>query len=117
MEKKVGLLYRGRRKFLKVKQLSLFGRFAGLMFCRRRNSRALLFNFKKPVKNAIHSLFVFFPFFAVWIDDKNKIIEISLVKPFSISVCPKNSFTKLIEIPVKEEYREILEFLVGNRKI
>lgn len=97
-----------------VKKLSSFGKVIGLMFCRRKNAKALLFEFKKQSKIKIHSLFVFFPFVAVWLDDKNKIVDRKIVKPFRFSVFPKKSFSKLIEIPIDERHMKIVDSLVGS---
>jgi len=104
------LNYEGKKFNLEVKLCRL--KFLGLMFARREKARALLFDFKKSTNIAIHSWFVFFDFVAVWLDDKNKIIEIKVVKPFSFSVHPKKSFFKLIEIPVNKRYQPKLKFLL-----
>jgi uncharacterized membrane protein (UPF0127 family) len=70
----------------------------GLMF-RTRKTSPLLFEFKKNVRMAIHSFFVFFPFKAIWLDENNRIIAQKIVKPFTFCVCPRKPFRKLIEIP------------------
>ncbi len=93
-----------------------FNKFRGLMFCRKKNARALLFDFEKSVKLNIHSFFVFFPFVAVWLDDKNKIIEIKIVRPFTVAVNPKKPYQKLVEIPMNRSYFEMVRFLVGDAK-
>ena len=62
-------------KIKDVKKLSEFGKAIGLMFRSRENCPAMLFEFSKPTRMRIHSFFVFFKFGAVWLDDKNKIIE------------------------------------------
>ena len=85
------------------------------MFSSRKNARALLFNFKKPVKLAIHSFFVFYPFLAIWLDNKNKAVKISVVKPFTLFVKPKKSFLKLIEIPINEKYKKIVKSIYHRR--
>lgn len=97
-----------------IKNLSVFGKIRGLMFSSRKNAEALLFNFRKPSRIPIHSFFVFFPFVAVWLDDKNKIIETRVVYPFTLSVLPKNPYSKIIEIPVNRKYKQIKELLVGD---
>jgi len=102
------------KKVIEIKNPKLcnrFERFLGLMFTQRKKARTLLFDFKKPMKIAIHSYFVFFPFIALWLDDKNEIIELKVVHPFNLLVLPKKSFTKLIEIPINKKYEEIIEAL------
>jgi uncharacterized membrane protein (UPF0127 family) len=84
---------------------------SGLMFIPREKARALLFDFKKPVKKSIHSFFLFFPFMAVWLDDKSHIIEIKTVKPFRFTIQPKKPFYQLLEIPVNQKYKKILRAL------
>lgn len=114
---KVGL---GKNKSLSIeaKPCSLFQKFVGLMFSRREKAEALLLmDFKKPVNFGIHSFFVFFPFVAVWLDDKNKVIDLKIVKPFRLSVHPRKSFHKLVEIPINKSYRKILGFLVGTKDL
>jgi len=114
----VGLKYKGRTiKIPDVKKLSKFSKFIGLMFSRRENARALLFEFNRETKTSIHSLFVFFPFIAVWLDDKNKIIEIRKISSWKFSVKPEKNFKKLIEIPANKKYSKIIKLLVGKRKI
>lgn len=76
----------------------------GLMFKERETAKALLFDFKEPTRIRIHSFFVFFPFVAVWLDKKNKVIEIKKITPFTISTRPKKEFNKLIEIPFNKKY-------------
>src|SRR3989304_855845 len=104
----VSFKYRNKRVALKVRRVDFLGRIVGLMFTFRKRAEPLLFEFKKPTKISIHSLFVFFPFFAVWIDKKNKIVDVKRVKPFTFSVCPKKDFIKLIEIPVGIKHSRIL---------
>ncbi len=102
-----------KNKTFEAKKVSEFGKFSGLMFIRREKAKALIFEFKNPTQLAIHSCFVFFPFIAIWIDEKNKIISSSTIKPFRIGISPKKSFCKLIEIPFNTRYSKILQTLVG----
>lgn len=99
-------IFSNKRKIrLKVQKCNLFGMFRGLMFRRRENAPALLlFDFKKSLRIKIHSWFVFFPFLAVWLDDKNKIVEKRLVKPWKFLVLPRKKFMKLVEIPLNKKY-------------
>jgi uncharacterized membrane protein (UPF0127 family) len=87
----------------------------GLMFSRREKARALVFDFKKPVKIPIHSFFVRYEFIAIWLDHFGKIIEIRKVKPWSFRVFPSRSFVKLIEIPCNSEYEDICKALVEDK--
>ncbi|MEK6898132.1 MAG: hypothetical protein AABX28_02115 [Nanoarchaeota archaeon] len=94
-----------------AKRVSLFGKFSGLMF-RTKNTANLLFEFNKRTGTAIHSFFVFFPFLAVWLDDKNKILEFKIVKPFTAFIKPAKLFNKLLEMPFNEKNMEKINFFV-----
>jgi len=89
-----------------------FAKARGLMF--RKQSRPLLFIFKKPTRQSIHSFFCK-PFLALWLY-KGKIIDKKIVNPFSFSVNPRKPFTELVEIPLKDNSR-IFEISDENRKI
>ncbi len=97
-----------------IKKLSEFEKGIGLMFRKREKCPALLFEFQKPTRMKIHSLFVFFPFAAVWLDDKNKIIDLKIVNPFRFVISCKKSFYKLIEIPINKKYQKEIKFLFGK---
>ena len=98
-----------------VRKVSFSGKILGLMFKSRSKAEALLFDFKKPTATAIHSLFVFFPFLAVWLNDKNEVIECRIVRSWTFHVKPKNKFTKLIELPFNNRYKSNIQTLVGER--
>jgi len=101
-----------KNSFFDVKICKGLHRFKGLMFVRQKKAEALLFNFDKPGREAIHSFFVFFPFVAVWLDDKGKIIEIRKIKPFTPYVSLKKPYSKLIEIPINKKYSNIVKLLL-----
>lgn len=96
---------------------SIFSRFRGLMFRKKENSVALLFDFQKPVKIAIHSFFVFFPFIAFWLDKKNKIQEREFVRPFRFYIRPRKNYFKLLEIPINKKYQKKILSIVDKRKV
>jgi len=117
-QKKIFFNYKKKKISLDVRICSFFEKFSGLMFKRRQNAEALLFEFKNSSNIKIHSFFVFFPFVAVWIDEKGKVIGVKKVKPFRISVSvPENkNFERLIEIPLNSKYSGIVTFLVGRER-
>jgi uncharacterized membrane protein (UPF0127 family) len=98
-------------KIPNVKKLSKFGKAIGLMFHCKEKCPAMLFEFRKPTRMRIHSLFVFFKFAAVWLDDENRIIDKKIVKPFRLSVSCKKPFYKLVEIPLNREYKKEIKIL------
>ena len=73
-----------------------FSKFRGLMF--RINPKPLLFIFKKPTNQRIHSFFCQ-SFHAYWMLN-GKIIDEKIVNPFKISIKPKGKFTELLEVPL-----------------
>src|SRR4030042_2255617 len=106
-------LVKGRKKMsLAVFKCNFLERMKGLMFSKKEGARCLLLlNFKKPVHFAIHSLFVFFPFIAVWTDDKSRVLCWKKVKPFTFRVpSPASGFFKLIEIPTTKNYSKKVKF-------
>ena len=113
---KVGFKIKGKEFNLDVKELSLLGKFWGLMFSRRENARALLFDFGKSGFWSIHSLFVFYDFIAIWIGENGKVVGVEKVKPWKFRVVPKKKVVKLIEIPCNKKYSEIVFFLDGVEK-
>ena len=102
--KSISFKHKGKKINLDVEVCGFFGKIFGLMFKKRATAKALLFDFRKPVDMRIHSLFVFFPFVAVWLDKKGKVLEIKKVMPFTISVGAKKTFYKLVEIPFNRKY-------------
>jgi uncharacterized membrane protein (UPF0127 family) len=103
-----------RGKIIKARICTSLQKISGLMFKKREKAEALLFEFSKPTKLAIHSYFVFFPFIAVWLDENNKIIEIKKVEPFTFHVKPKKPFTKLLEVPINSRYSRNLSNLYNQ---
>ena len=82
----------------------------GLMFC-GKETKALFFE----TKGAIHSLFVFFPFIILWIDNKNAVVDCKIVKPFSFHVNTNKEFERIVEIPLSRRYNNIVKIVVGER--
>ena len=109
------VIFKGEKIEIGMKKVSFFGRFRGLMF-RPKNTENLLFEFSKPEFSAIHSLFVFFPFLAIWMNEKNNVLDYEIVRPFTLSVKPKNSAKRLAEIPFNQKNKKILKLFVDKRK-
>ncbi len=99
-----------------IRRVSGFGRISGLMF-KTKETDNLLFGFHRNTRLAIHSIFVFFPFLAIWLDENNKVLNYKIVKPFSLHIAPQKSFRKLLEIPLNEKNMKISRFFVGKQKI
>ena len=83
-------------------------KFVGLMFKKRENANAILFEFEKPTRTSIHSFFC--PcFVALWINDKGEIMEYEFVKPNRI-INPKKKFVELLEVPSNKKYKHVPRF-------
>jgi len=113
---KVSFKYKGKKIEVDVKECRGLKKGTGLMFKNKR-TQARLFDFGKPTREAITSLFCFFDFVAVFLDDKNKVVDLRIVKPFIPIIRPKKQFVRLVEIPINEKNKEIIKFLVGLQKI
>lgn len=92
---------------IKVKKVKGLGFVRGLMF-KNKNCDNLLFSFNRGVSMAIHSCFVGFDFLAIWLDSEKKVIEYKIVKPWSFHIKPKKKFRYLVEVPVNEVNRNII---------
>lgn len=106
------------RKSIEIdaRKVSFLRRGIGLMF-RSKETEPLLFEFNNDGKRAITSFFVFFPFLAVWLDEKDRVVELKKILPFEFSIRPKRAFRKLVEIPFNHKNEKIISFFVGKRKI
>ena len=107
--------YRGRKFSLEVEECKRANWGLGLMF-KSRNVKPLLFNFNKKIDWTLTSLFVFFPFLALWLDDKNNVIETRVVKPFIPGILSKKPFSKLLEIPINDKNKQLIGVIVGGSK-
>jgi len=77
---------------------SIFSKASGLMF--KKKSKPLLFVYKKPTNEGIHSFFCQ-RFIAIWFH-KNEIIDVKIVKPWKINIKPRNKFDRFLEIPISD---------------
>lgn len=76
-----------------------FSRLRGLMF-RASFEKPIVFVFNSAARHAIHALFVFFEFDAVFLDEEKKVVDIAeRVKPFALLVVPKKKSRFLVEFP------------------
>lgn len=108
--------HNGRKFSLEVEECKRAKWGLGLMF-KTRETKPLLFNFGREINWTLTSLFVFFPFLALWLDDKNNVIAMRVVKPFIPGIISKKSFSKLLEIPINKKNKEIVNKLIHNSLI
>lgn len=110
------IIYRSKIISVKVKEARGLGRIFGLMF-RSSSTENLLFSFNRRVHLAVHSWFVPFSFLIIWMDEKNKVMEHRIVRPFSTAIWPSKPYAKFIEMPLQERNRKIAQFFVDKGKI
>ncbi|MDP4039574.1 MAG: DUF192 domain-containing protein [Candidatus Pacearchaeota archaeon] len=110
---KIVVNYKNKKLEIDAKLVRFWEMGIGLTF-KRRGTRNLLFEFYKDCRVAITSLFVFFPFLIIWLDEKNNVLEHQVVSPFKFRVIPKKNFRKFLEIPINERNKEIIGFFVGK---
>jgi len=99
-----------------VREVSWWGRFFGLMF-RSKKTENLLFDFGRETGVSLHSFFVFFDFLVIWLDEKNRVLDSQVVRPFRFSVNCGKRFVKIVEIPLNQENRKISDFFVKSKKV
>lgn len=117
IQKLIGFNYKNKKVNVEVNLVPWWFEGIGLMFSRRKHAKALLFSFDKPTKMAIHSWFVFYSFFAIWLDEGGKVIGVKKIKPFSFRVLPSRKFKKIIEIPINSKYDDVLKILDGKKHL
>jgi uncharacterized membrane protein (UPF0127 family) len=72
----------------------------GLMFRRSLDpDEAYLFRWGRPSRTeaTIHSLFCFFPFAVLWLDDDQTLVDCRLVRPWALVVAPKCAAASFVE--------------------
>ena len=68
-----------------------------------KDNEAILFINKKEslVKSIIHSLFVFYPIKVIWMNSNFDIVDIKIIKPFTLFVSPKKPARYILELNPK----------------
>ncbi|VVC03287.1 putative ACR [Candidatus Burarchaeum australiense] len=118
----MGKLYNKRSRAVLANSLdvadSFFARARGLMF-KSEVRRPLLFVFdegkaKSRQACAIHALFVFFSFSAIYLDAAKRVVDVRVCDPFFSFVVPKKRSAYLIEgtpaLAGKVRVGDVLEF-------
>jgi len=116
MRKKIIISYKKKSVNIIAEDCNFLQRLVGLMFSRREKAKILLFEFRNKQKIRIHSFFVFYPFIAVWLDGKNKVVDLKIVKPFIPCISHKGMANKLIEIPINFYYKNLTKKLFPTTK-
>lgn len=110
------LIFHNKRSILfAVKQVSSLGKILGLMF-HPKSTQNLLFAFSEDSETEFHSLFVFFPFLMLWLDEKKNVIEWRIVEPFSTAIRAGKKFRYVVEIPCNEHNAAVCKLFVGKER-
>jgi uncharacterized membrane protein (UPF0127 family) len=109
-KKKIGLNYKGNKINLEVNNLNFFERGRGLTFRKKEKAPLLLFDLVGKYKDCLTSYFVFFDFLAIWLDEKNNVLDVKLVKPWTVCVNSKTKWSKILEVPINKKYRREIKF-------
>lgn len=82
-----------------MKRLKGWRTYIGLMF-RTRKTESLLFDFGNEKIQDIHSIWVFFPFIALWFDDNYNLVSFYKAEPFRLYMSSIKPARYLIEVPL-----------------
>lgn len=90
-----------------TKYTSILGKTKGLMFSRKKT---VMFAFDYEQVVPLHTFFVFFPITVLFLDNKKRIVEQTVMKPFSF-YSPLNKAKYVVELPF-ETKRKIGEKVI-----
>lgn len=107
------IIVRGTRLRVPVRKVGFFGKILGLMF-RGRGTKNLLFEFSEGSETKLHSFFVFFDFLVLWLDKNNNAVDFRVVTSWKPSISSKKTFSKIVELPLNPENRQVVRFIVGK---
>ncbi len=106
------ILYKKKEIEIPVKNVPFFS--TGLIL-RTRNTKNLFFKKVFPKNSSLTSYFVFFPFLILWLNKKNKVVDIRIAKPFERKISTRKNFSHIIELPFNNKNKKILDFFVGKK--
>lgn len=115
MKKNITIFYHGKSFRVSAWHCGFFKEAFGLMFSKREHASALLFNHCRNL--SLTALFVFFPFYSLFLDKDFNVVDIKRVSPFTLHISSRKNYEHLLEIPVNREHLSLLRGLVGNRNI
>jgi len=96
------MIVRNKSNGAKTEALTAFSilpQIRGLMF--RSRPVCILFDFHEDAIHPIHSLFVFFPFYAIYISKEKKILEKARIGPFQLLHKNSSAARYLLETDIK----------------
>jgi len=99
---------------LKVRLVPFWYEGFGLMFTKLNTAKSLLFSYKFSSRMTIFSSFIPYEFLAVWVNSRNKIVGMRIVKRGESGIEPGVKFNRLIEIPLSKKFSLVTSFLLKN---
>mgnify|MGYP001162744404 CR=1 FL=1 len=92
---------------------NLILKFIGLRFS-KKSKRVLILDFfnESRLNSVIDTIFVFYPIYVLWLDNKKKVVDIRYVIPFLPFVMPKKKARYVVEFSYKPKIKEcdVLKF-------
>ena len=68
----------------------------------KHNDGVLFINNKENIINSIlHTLFVFYPIKVIWLDSKFKVVDVKILKPFTLLAVPQRKAKYILELSPK----------------
>lgn len=115
---KVYVSYKGKKIPIDVLKTGFIRKGLGLTF-RTKNTKNLLFDFNRQVtwQGNLTSFFVFFPFLTLWLNNKNKVLDFRVVRPFVFSIGQKKKFYKIIEIPLNKANFSLVKPFLSSKDL
>lgn len=114
----IRLFHNGKKISVSVRKAGFFRKGLGLTF-RTKNTDNLLFDFNRSVtwQGTLTSFFVFFPFLTLWVDEKNRVIDSKIIRPFVFSIKQKKKFYRIVEIPINDKNFSIIGKFVNTSEL
>ena len=110
----IKILHKGKKVLIPVRRTGVFSKYLGLMF-RSRHTSNLLFEFTKKGKVTFTSLFVFFRYLTLWLDERNHVLAWEYIRPFRIAIYAPCAFSRVVEVPVNTKNESILRLFRRKR--
>jgi uncharacterized membrane protein (UPF0127 family) len=107
------IYFKKKKIEIPVKGVSIYS--TGLIL-RTRNAPNLFF--ERVSKNpSLTAFFVFFPFLVLWLDDKKRVVDFRIAKPFQFKIDSKKPFSSIVEIPLNSKNIKFFNFFVGKKDV
>lgn len=107
--KSVTVFFGNKSVSIRAREVGFLRKGVGLMF-RTSSTENLFFSFRRKTKRAFTGLFVFFPFLILWLDERYKVVDVALVRPFTRTIYPQKPYRNVIELPLNKKNSDLIRF-------